>query len=802
MILHHYEFPIGHSMENYSILLIASTLLKEEFKMFSFIFWSLLWILILGTLAYHKTSKEIATITFWLSFLLTILFSPITLFPALILMTGLLALTFLLNFSKQRQGFLTKPLMQHLQKHLPKISDTEKTALEAGTIWWDGELFSGNPNWQRLFDTPKPNLSQEEQDFLAGPVDSLCTLINDWEIRAVTKDLSPEIWQFLKEHRFFGLMIPKQYGGLGFSAIAHSEVLMKIAGCSLTVGSTVAVPNSLGPAELLLHYGTKAQKEYYLPRLATGLEIPCFGLTGPEAGSDATSLKDTGVVCYGEYQGKQVLGIRLNWDKRYITLAPMATLLGLAFKLEDPDDLLAQTGAKHYKLGITCALIPTDTPGIQIGRRHLPLSAPFQNGPTQGVNVFVPLDAIIGGPDMAGQGWRMLVESLSCGRAISLPASAAGICKFLAAATGLYAGIRTQFKQSINHFEGVQEVLARMAGNTYLCEAARVMTAGSIDEGEAPSILGAIIKYHLTERARQSSIDAMDIHGGKAIMMGPSNKINSFYLNAPVSITVEGANILTRNMIIFGQGLVRCHPYLMQEMQLLELESHNLEKFDTVLSVHILYTLSNAARALWMGIRQRVGISSVPIHKQITRCSSAFAFVTDITLLVLGGKLKFKERISARLGDLLSMMYLASCALKRFEDQGRPKEDRALLNWVIQETLSTFWGQMDSLLLNFPNKFLGFLSRIIVMPLGKIINKPSDKLDQTVAAILSSSNPTRERLLQGIYLTPHPDNWIHQLETTLEYLLAAENPEASNELKQEAQKLKAAIIAVDDFQSL
>jgi acyl-CoA dehydrogenase len=790
-------------MENYSILLIATMLLKEGLQMISLVLWCLFWIMILGTLAYHKISKEISTLTLLIAFFLTALFSPITLFPALTLVVALMALTALLNFPKQRQRFLLKPIMQHLQKHLPKMSETEKTALEAGTVWWDGELFSGNPNWQRLFDTPAPTLSEEEYLFLKGPVDTLCALINDWEIRAVDKDLPPAMWQFLKEHRFFGLMIPKKYGGLGFSSMAHSEILMKIAGCSLTVGSTVAVPNSLGPAELLLHYGTQQQKDYYLPRLATGLEIPCFGLTGPEAGSDATSLPDTGIVCYGDYQGKHVLGIRLNWNKRYITLAPMATLLGLAFKLKDPEGLLVQSHAKKYKLGITCALIPTDTSGITIGRRHLPLSAPFQNGPTQGVNVFVPLDAIIGGPEMAGQGWRMLVESLSCGRAISLPSSAAGAAKFLAAATGMYARIRTQFKQPICHFEGIQEALARMAGNTYLCEAARIMTAGSIDQGEAPSILGAIIKYHLTERSRQISIDAMDIHGGKAIMMGPRNKINAHYLNAPVSITVEGANILTRNMIIFGQGVIRCHPYLMKEMALLQLPSENVEKLDAVLSEHMLYTLSNGARAFWMGIIHWFGfLSSVPIHKQITRCSSAFAFVTDISLLVFGGKLKFKERVSARLGDLLSMMYLASCALKRFEDQKRPKEDRLLLDWVIQETLSTFWNQMQNLLLNFPNKILGFLSGRIVMPLGKIITKPNDKLDHQIAEILTSINPTRDRLIEGIYLSPHPDNWICQLHTALKHILAAEDPNASIEMKQEAQKLKAAIIAVDDFQSL
>lgn len=769
--------------------------------------WCLLWIFGLGILAYNKTTKEFSTIALWAACLFTIIFSPIGLFASLFLALGIAGITLLLNFSWQRQQLIIKPLIHVLQSHLPKMSKTEKTALEAGTIWWDGALFSGNPDWKYLFNTPIPTLTQEEQAFLNGPVDTLCSLIQDWNISHVEKDLSPAIWSFLKEYRFFGLMIPKAYGGLEFSALAHSEILMKLAGCSLTVSSTVAVPNSLGPAELLLRYGTPAQKAHYLPRLAQGTEIPCFALTGPEAGSDATSIPDTGVVCYGTYDNEEVLGIRLNWNKRYITLAPIATLLGLAFQLQDPEGLLLRhTQDNKTNLGITCALIPTNTPGISIGTRHFPLSAPFQNGPTLGVDVFVPLDAIIGGPDMVGEGWKMLVESLSCGRAISLPSAAAGTCKFLAAATGFYARIRTQFKKPLSAFAGIQEPLARIAGNAYLCEAARIMTAGSIDQGEAPSVLGAIIKYQLTERSRQLSMDAMDIHGGKAIMMGPRNRISTQYLNAPICITVEGANILTRNMIIFGQGIIRCHPYIMQELTLLQ-NKGTVEQWDTILTKHITHTLCNAARAFWMGITQwthRLSKSqtSTTYHAmaKITRCSSAFAFVSDIAIFILGGKLKFKERISARLGDLLSMMYLASCVVKRFEDQKRPLQDRILLEWAIDDTLSTFWDKMEALLNNFPNRWIGFCLRIIVMPFGKGVSKPSDTLDQKVAEVLISNNPARDRLIQGLYLRPEANNWIHQLDVALQHIIAAEDQNASVEEQQTANKLKEEIIAVDDFE--
>lgn len=785
------------------LLSVLVTSLRGLIHMMSTILWILIWVLGLGLLAYHKISKSTSSIAIGVGFILTIFFSPFGFFSLLLLMLGSMIIILFMQADKLRQQMVIKPLMHFFQAHLPKMSHTEKTALEAGTVWWEGELFSGNPRWQRLFNTPIPTLTKEEQAFLDGPVDTLCALTKDWEITHIQKDLAPAIWKFIKENRFFGLMIPKTYGGLGFSNLAHSEVLMKVAGCSLTLSSTIAVPNSLGPAELLLRYGTEEQKEYYLPRLAQGVEIPCFALTSPEAGSDAVSMPDTGIVCYGTYQGKEVLGIRLNWNKRYITLAPIATLLGLAFKLQDPDNLL-----EHSKknLGITCALIPTDTPGIRIGRRHYPLSAPFQNGPTEGINVFVPIDAIIGGPKMAGQGWRMLVECLSCGRAISLPSSAAGGSKFLAAATGLYAQIRTQFKQPLSHFGGIQEVLARIGGNTYLCEAARIMTAGAIDQGESPSVPSAIIKYHATERARKLSSDAMDIHGGKAIMMGPKNRISTQYMNAPIMITVEGANILTRNMIIFGQGAMRCHPYLMHLFKILE-SNGSLHEFDNIIMQQMAYTLSNAARALWMGIIQGSFLFSFKnstvskITQQVTRCSAAFAWVADVSLFIFGGKLKSKERISARLGDLLSMMYLASCALKRFVDQKSPKEDKVLLDWVIHDTLHTFWDQMDALIQNFPNRFMRMVLRFIVMPFGKGILKPSDKLDHQVATLLMSFNPARERLIQGIYLRREPNNWVAELERTLKEIIASEEPEANLATKKEAAQLKAAIIAVDDFSS-
>lgn len=759
------------------------------------IIWIAAWITGLLTLAYQKTSRQITSAALMLGFLITLIFSPFGWILYTPLLLVLIPTLLFINLSIQRKKYLVAPLLQQFQRRLPKMSVTEREALEAGTVWWDRELFSGHPNWASLLAIPPAKLSAEEQAFLNGPVETLCRMINEWEIFNKYHDLPPALWDFLKQNHFFGMIIPKQYGGLGFSALAHSEVIAKIAGCSLTVASTVAVPNSLGPAELLDRYGLPEQKDYYLPRLARGEEIPCFALTNPEAGSDAAAIPDNGIVCRQIFDGVETLGIRLNWDKRYITLAPVATLLGLAFKLFDPDHLLGD----KTELGITCALIPTNLPGISIGARHFPLTTPFQNGPTQGKEVFIPLKWIIGGEAMIGHGWRMLTECLSTGRAISLPASAAGASKVLTATTGAYARIRRQFKKPIGYFEGVEEALARMAGNTYLAEAARQMTAACIDRGEAPSVLGAIVKYHLTERYREVAKDAMDIHGGKAIMMGPRNYVSHHYQNSPISITVEGSNILTRCMIIFGQGVFRAHPYLMQELHIAEqtINDEIIEAFDRTLMQHLSHTLCNMARAFKYGITQFFWSSHY--IAALNRASSSFAFISDICLSIYGGKLKFKEKISGRLSDMLSMMYLASCALKRFHDQGQPMDDKPLLEWVMLETLSTFWIQMESLIRNLPNIWLRVTLKLMVLPLGKRVHRPNDALGHKVARLLLTPNAARNRLLTGAYLTPDNNKPNGFIEVALSKIINAEQINATPQAKKEADELRREIIAVDYF---
>jgi acyl-CoA dehydrogenase len=506
----------------------------------------------------------------------------------------------LLNIVPLRQSLVTRPFMKIYRRMLPAMSATEREALEAGTVWWDGELFTGKPDWSKLLSAKAPKLTAEEQAFLDGPCEELCRMIDDFDITHRRGDMPPEVWDFLKRNGFFAMIIGKKYGGLEFSAYAHSCVLAKLSTRSAVVSSTVAVPNSLGPGELLQHYGTDEQKNYYLPRLARGEDIPCFALTGPRAGSDAASLPDSGVVCRGMWQGREIVGLKLNFSKRYITLAPVATVIGLAFRMFDPDRLLGST----TDIGITCALIPRETPGISIGRRHFPLNVPFQNGPIKGTDVFVPLDYIIGGPKMAGQGWRMLVEQLSVGRCISLPSSGTGGGKAAVFATGAYARIRRQFNMPIGKFEGVESVLAKMVGLTYTMDAARSVTAGAIDGGERPSVPSAMLKYHVTEMSRQIANDAMDIHGGKGICLGPRNYLGRGYQVVPVAITVEGANILTRSLIIFGQGAIRCHPYVFKEMEAARNtnRAQGIKDFDSALLGHVGFTLSNAVRSLVMAM--------------------------------------------------------------------------------------------------------------------------------------------------------------------------------------------------------
>lgn len=725
---------------------------------------------LIGALFWHRVSLPVssAILLLWTAAMaLCDLWTPWLLLPlALILLP--------LNLPSMRRSMISAPMLRTFRKVMPPMSRTEKEAIDAGTTWWEGDLFRGNPDWKKLHNYPQPRLTAEEQAFLDGPVEEACRMANDFQITHEMADLPPELWAYLKEHRFFAMIIKKEYGGLEFSAYAQSRVLQKLAGVSGILAITVGVPNSLGPGELLQHYGTDEQKNHYLPRLAQGDEIPCFALTSPEAGSDAGAIPDTGVVCMGEWQGQQVLGMRLTWNKRYITLAPIATVLGLAFKLYDPEHLLGDT----EELGITCALIPTHTPGVEIGKRHFPLNVPFQNGPTRGKDIFVPIDYIIGGPKMAGQGWRMLVECLSVGRGITLPSNSTGSLKSLALATGAYARIRRQFKVSIGKMEGIEEPLARIAGNAYVMDAAASLITYGIMQGEKPAVLSAIVKYHCTHRGQRAIIDAMDIAGGKGIMLGKSNFLARAYQGAPIAITVEGANILTRSMIIFGQGAIRCHPYVLQEMA--AAERNDLPAFDRALFRHIGHVGSNLVRSLWLGITGGY-TSATPTrdatrryYQHLNRISANLALLSDVSMSVLGGSLKRRERISARLGDILSQLYLASAALKRYDDEGRQEADLPLLHWGVQDALNQAENAIDDLLRNFPNAAVAATLRVVIFPAGRHCRAPSDRLDHQLAKLLQVPSATRSRLGRGQYLTPSEHNPAGQLEEALQDVMAAE----------------------------
>ncbi len=683
-----------------------------------------------------------------------------------------------LNVVAWRQQYLSAPMLKQYLRMLPGLSDTERVALDAGTVGWEGELFAGNPDWQKLQKLPYPELSVEEQAFIDGPVEQLCDMLRQWEITHKDADLNPETWAFLKEQRFFGMIIPKKYGGLEFSALAHRAVLQKVSSISSVAGSHVAVPNSLGPAELLLHYGTEEQKNHYLPRLARGEEIPCFALTGPTAGSDATSIPDHGIVCEGEYDGRRVTGIRLNFDKRYITLAPVATVIGLAFRLYDPDHLLGDV----EDIGISLALLPRDIEGMEIGRRHMPLNVPFQNGPIRGKDVFVPLDALIGGQAQAGHGWKMLVECLSVGRAISLPSSSTGGAKMGALATGAYARIRKQFNLPIGRFEGIEAALARIAGNTYATAALSRMTATAVDLGEKPAVPSAIAKYHATERARQVCSDAMDIHGGKGIVLGPRNYLGRGWQGMPVWITVEGANILTRSMMIFGQGAIRCHPYVLKEMEAAALEDadERLKQFDRLLFAHIGYSIRNAVRSLVLGLSSG-RFAAVPrdrktarYYRKLSRYSAALALVSDLAMLTLGGKLKQKEHISGRLGDVLSQLYICSAILKRYEAQGRPAADQALLAWAFHDSIYKIQVALGKVIDNFPARGVRVLLAMLVFPLGRRERAPGDRLTHKVAQLLMAPSETRSRLCNGIYSSARAGHPVGMMEEALPHIIAAE----------------------------
>jgi acyl-CoA dehydrogenase len=660
---------------------------------------------------------------------------------------------------------------------MPMMSKTEREAISAGTVTWEGDLFRGNPDWKKMMNLPAAKLTEEELAFMDGPVETLCGMINDWDITHNRADLPPEMWAFLKEQGFFGLIIPKRYGGKEFSAYAHSQVITKISGRSITVSSTVAVPNSLGPAELLLEYGTEEQKNYYLPRLASGEEVPCFALTSPDAGSDASSMTDYGIVCWGEYQGAKILGIRLNWNKRYITLAPIATVIGLAFKLYDPDHLLGD----KTDVGITCSLIPRNTAGVKIGRRHFPLNTPFQNGPTQGKDVFIPLDWIIGGKEQAGNGWRMLMESLAGGRAITLPSTAVGGTKVLAYATGAYARIRRQFHVPIGNFEGIEEPLARIGTFTYICDAARSFVTSSINLGEKPAVASGIVKYHVTELGRIVTRDAMDIHGGKAICLGPNNYLGRGYESTPIGITVEGANILTRNLIIFGQGAMRCHPYIFNELKAAQLsnEKERMIKFDQLIFKHFGYGISNIVRTFTLGLTG-ARIVLVPRGKTsryfqyASRFSAAFALLSDAAMIVMGGSLKRKESISARLGDILSYLYLVSAVLKHYHDQGRNVDDLPLVRYSCEHCFFEIQQRFDEILRNFPSRIAAFILRPIIFPLGMRFARPKDRYNRKISQLLTSPTSTRQRLCTGAYLSDNGNNPLADIQDALVKSIMAE----------------------------
>ncbi|MGB5739030.1 MAG: acyl-CoA dehydrogenase [Woeseia sp.] len=676
-----------------------------------------------------------------------------------------------LNFEDLRREKLTRPALAIYRTMLPSMSDTEREALEAGSVWWDGELFSGMPDWDRLMSFPAPQLSAEEQAFMDGPCEELCRMLDEWDIAHNRADMPEEVWAFIKKHKFFAMIIPKAYGGLEFSAYANAMVITKLASRSATASSTVGVPNSLGPAELLLHYGTEEQKQRWLPGLASGEEVPCFALTSPQAGSDAAALIDSGIVCRGQWEGEEIVGIRLNWNKRYITLAPIATVLGLAFKLYDPDHLIGD----QDDYGITAALIPTDLPGIDIGRRHYPLTIPFQNGPTSGTDVFVPLDFIIGGQDMAGKGWKMLVELLSVGRAITLPSSATGGGQAGAWASGAYTQLRKQFGLPVAKFDGVGEALSRIAGHTYIMNAAVSVTAGAIVQGEKPAVPSAILKYHCTELGRKVANDAMDVHGGKAVMMGPKNYLARGYMATPIAITVEGANILTRSLIIFGQGAIRCHPFVLRELQAAQDadEARGLAEFDRALFGHVGYAISNLARSFFLALTH-AKFSRVPLntptrryYQNINRYSAAFALASDFAMLTLGGKLKIKELLSARLGDVLSSMYLASTVLKHFENQGRRAVDLPLVEWSVRTLMYQAQEQLHSFLRNFPNRPIAFFLRCFIFPRGRTYSAPSDELAMQVVDLITQTGEARNRLCEQAYTALEPGNPLGLLEEAL-----------------------------------
>ncbi|MGA7933889.1 MAG: acyl-CoA dehydrogenase, partial [Kovacikia sp.] len=686
---------------------------------------------------------------------------------------GLVAIAF--TVPQLRQRLISAPLLKGLKrlKILPTISDTERAAIEAGTVWIEAEFFSGAPNFTRMIREPYPHLSTAMQAFLDGPVEQVCRMATDWEIYR-RKDMPPDLWAYLKQERFFGMMIPQEYGGLGFSNLAYSSVMVKLASRSFTHTATVGVTNSLGPAKLLLHYGTQAQKDYYLPRLATGEEIPCFALTEPLAGSDAASLTSEGVVFRGE-DGN--LYLRLNLRKRYITLGAIATLIGLAFRLRDPDNLLG----KGENVGITCALIPADTAGMMLGRRHDPMGVPFYNSPVEGHEVVVSIDQIIGGAEQAGQGWKMLMQTLAAGRGISFPATCTGVAKLVTRVTGAHATVRRQFGLPIGRFEGIEEPLARIGGLTYLMEAARTYTCGAVDQGEKPSVVSAIAKYHFTELARQLVNDGMDILGGSGICRGPRNLLANIYTALPITITVEGANILTRTLMIFGQGAIRCHPYVYQEIE--ALQRNDAIAFDQAFWNHLGLTVRNGFRAALLSL-SRGYVAQAPVsgptatyYRKLSWASATFAVLTDLALFTFGGTLKRQEKLTGRFADILSWMYLGMATLRRFEAEGKQSADLPLVDWAMQYAFAQIQAGIEGILSNLPVPGLAAILRGPVLSwwrLNPIGTAPADTLGTQIAQRLQTPGADRDRLTANIYIPNHPDEALGRLEQAFRLASEAE----------------------------
>jgi acyl-CoA dehydrogenase len=703
--------------------------------------------------AYSQTALLTTAIMMSVLTLLKLMFTGVGVLGIVLIIVS--AVLLLLSQTGLRKQYLSRGIFNWFRSVLPDISQTEQEAIDAGTVWWDGELFSGKPNWNKLLSLPKPSFTEEEQAFLDGPVVELCRMMDNWNINHNLAVIPPETLQFIKDKGFLGMIIPKEYGGLGFSGMAQSEVLSRISVTGGCISIFIGVPNSLGPGELLIKYGTEEQKDYYLPRLANGTDVPCFALTGPLAGSDATSLPDQGVVCKGEFNGEEVVGIKLNFEKRYITLAPVASVVGLAFQLSDPDHLM---GDKD-EYGITCALIPRKTKGVRIGRRHKPIGDAFINGPIFGKDVFIPLDYIIGGAEMAGMGWTMLVNCLSVGRCITLPSIGNGMSKQMLMGTSAYAAVRQQFGLPIAKFEGVQKPLARIAGYSYIENAACSHTVQSLSYGEKPSVASAILKYHVTEMARQCLIDAMDIHGGKSIMTGPKNYVADPYSSIPILITVEGANIMTRNLMIFGQGATRSHPYVLKEMQLAKqpVNDHTVAEFDKTFFAHIGFSIGNAVRSFMLGVAGGV-LSENPGHQRLAkhyrdvdRLSASFALVADVSMLSLQSSLKFKEMLSARLGDLLSYLYMASMVLKHYESEGCPEDEYPLVEWSMAHLTHSYQVALDEILQNYPNRLVALKLRWLVFPLGKSFKAPHDSLDTKLANLFTQNTDLRKRYLANVF---------------------------------------------------